>query len=414
MDELDSLLEELAVSSSQSSEGQDNTSTRGSRGDNWVQPVYTTKLPAKPAQEIESEHVYSEVPHPEEACLLSPGSATRELEAIMTGLLELDLGLPDRSPSSALPVLAKRGKEKEKEPEKKDKAMHSPAEPETTGKTPNKTPTKTAQHPPGAEGASIDHLLGVLSSDMEKMGVHTAAKGHCAACGKCIVGKVITAMGMTWHPEHFVCCVCKEELGVSCGFFERDGKPYCETDYQNIFAPRCAYCNGPILQNILTALDRSWHPEHFFCTACGHVFGSEGFLEREGKPYCHADFYRLYAPKCSGCGDPVRENYLSAANGTWHTECFVCADCLSPFQDGCFMELDGRPLCTLHFHARQGTLCGGCEKPISGRCIAALGRKFHPDHFVCAFCLRQLAQGVFKEREGKPYCAGCHQRLFLS
>lgn len=37
---------------------------------------------------------------------------------------------------------------------------------------------------------SIDNLLGTLSSDMEKMGVRTTAKGHCAACGKSITGKV--------------------------------------------------------------------------------------------------------------------------------------------------------------------------------------------------------------------------------
>ena len=37
---------------------------------------------------------------------------------------------------------------------------------------------------------AIDNLLGDLNSDMEKMGVHTTAKGHCASCGKSIVGKV--------------------------------------------------------------------------------------------------------------------------------------------------------------------------------------------------------------------------------
>lgn len=48
-------------------------------------------------------------------------------------------------------------------------------------------------------------------------------------------------------------------------------------------------------------------------------------MEKDGKPYCNKDFYHLFAPRCSGCGESVRENYLSAANGTWHPECFVCA-----------------------------------------------------------------------------------------
>ena len=89
-------------------------------------------------------------------------------------------------------------------------------------------------------------------------------------------------------------------------------------------------------------------------------------------------------------------------------------DCLQPFREGGFIEMDGRPLCSQDYHKRQGTLCGSCGAPITGRCIAAMGTKFHPEHFVCAFCLRQLSQGVFQEQDGKPYCKGCHAKLFLA
>ena len=58
--------------------------------------------------------------------------------------------------------------------------------------------------------------------------------------------QVCTALGKTWHPEHFSCCICDTELGTKT-FFERDGKPYCEDDYHEIFAPKCFACNGPIL-----------------------------------------------------------------------------------------------------------------------------------------------------------------------
>ncbi|XP_077439846.1 leupaxin isoform X2 [Vanacampus margaritifer] len=259
---------------------------------------------------------------------------------------------------------------------------------------------------------SIDDLLGGLTTDLENIGVHTTAKGLCAACKKVIVGKMITALGEMWHPQHFVCAVCKTELSTA-GYFERAGRPYCKHDYEQLFAPRCAYCKGPIVQNILTALDQTWHPDHFFCAHCGDFFGDDGFLEKDGKPYCSGDFYRLFAPKCAGCGGAVTENYLTAANDTWHPECFVCADCLKPFADGRFMELDGRPLCQTHFHARQGTMCGSCRQPIVGRCISALDGKFHPEHFVCAFCLRQLSQGIFQEHKGRPYCSACFNKLLV-
>ena len=58
--------------------------------------------------------------------------------------------------------------------------------------------------------------------------------------------QVIAALGRTWHVEHFVCAHCEQPLGTS-NFYERDSVAYCEVDYHNLFAPRCAYCNGPIV-----------------------------------------------------------------------------------------------------------------------------------------------------------------------
>lgn len=92
----------------------------------------------------------------------------------------------------------------------------------------------------------LDSMLGNLQADMSRQGINTTQKGCCNACEKPIVGQVITALGKTWHPEHFTCTHCREELGTR-NFFEREGHPYCENDYHNLFSPRCAYCNGPIL-----------------------------------------------------------------------------------------------------------------------------------------------------------------------
>lgn len=119
---------------------------------------------------------------------------------------------------------------------------------------------------------------------------------------------MLTALGKTWHPEHFTCACCGQELG-SRPFFERGGQAYCEEDYHQAFSPRCAYCASPIrevkhqhpptpptslttpppaaspprfLQKVLTALDQTWHPEHFFCAHCGKVFGDDGMPRGTG------------------------------------------------------------------------------------------------------------------------------------
>ncbi|XP_036027985.1 paxillin isoform X3 [Onychomys torridus] len=268
--------------------------------------------------------------------------------------------------------------------------------------------------PPGGlskPGSQLDSMLGSLQSDLNKLGVATVAKGVCGACKKPIAGQVVTAMGKTWHPEHFVCTHCQEEIG-SRNFFERDGQPYCEKDYHSLFSPRCYYCNGPILDKVVTALDRTWHPEHFFCAQCGAFFGPEGFHEKDGKAYCRKDYFDMFAPKCGGCARAILENYISALNTLWHPECFVCRECFTPFVHGSFFEHDGQPYCEVHYHERRGSLCSGCQKPITGRCITAMAKKFHPEHFVCAFCLKQLNKGTFKEQNDKPYCQSCFLKLF--
>ncbi|NXT19806.1 LPXN protein, partial [Syrrhaptes paradoxus] len=314
---------------------------------------------------------------------------------------------------------------------------------------------------PAEPGPSLDNMLGSLTRDLQELGITAAPAGVCAACQKPIAGKVspapppfssrhpparpsrppslqvLTALGQTWHPEHFACAHCGQELGGR-PFFERGGRAYCEEDYHQAFSPRCAYCAGPIrevspplppclpppppaaaasprlfLQKVLTALDQTWHPEHFFCAHCGKVFGDDGFHERSGKPYCRQDFLAIFAPKCHGCERPVTDNYLSALGGVWHPECFVCAECTSGFASGSFFELEGWPYCELHFHQRQGSICHGCSRPVTGRCITAAGRKYHPEHFICAYCLGQLQKGTFREQGDKMYCHTCHDKLFL-
>lgn len=42
------------------------------------------------------------------------------------------------------------------------------------------------------------------------------------------------------------------------------------------------------LQKCITALEKMWHPEHFFCAQCGRQFGDEDFHEKNGKAYCRS------------------------------------------------------------------------------------------------------------------------------
>ncbi|XP_010602362.1 paxillin isoform X3 [Fukomys damarensis] len=334
---------------------------------------------------------------------ISASSATRELDELMASLSDFKMhGLEQRADGERQWAAGWPPSSRQSSPEGQDEGGFM-----AQGKTRSSSPPGGPPKP----GSQLDSMLGSLQSDLNKLGVATVAKGVCGACKKPIAGQVVTAMGKTWHPEHFVCTHCQEEIG-SRNFFERDGQPYCEKDYHNLFSPRCYYCNGPILDKVVTALDRTWHPEHFFCAQCGAFFGPEGFHEKDGKAYCRKDYFDMFAPKCGGCARAILENYISALNTLWHPECFVCRECFTPFINGSFFEHDGQPYCEVHYHERRGSLCSGCQKPITGRCITAMAKKFHPEHFVCAFCLKQLNKGTFKEQNDKPYCQNCFLKLF--
>lgn len=93
--------------------------------------------------------------------------------------------------------------------------------------------------------SDLDSMIGNLEVDLNRQGINTTTKGTCGACGKIIIGQVVTALGTTWHPEHFTCAKCQRELG-DMTFFERDGLAYCEQDYHRLYSPKCNYCNKPI------------------------------------------------------------------------------------------------------------------------------------------------------------------------
>ena len=56
--------------------------------------------------------------------------------------------------------------------------------------------------------------------------------------------------------------------------------------------------------------------------------------------------------------------------------------------------------------------CQACRKQIKGRVITAMGKKFHPQCFVCTYCRKEFKDRTFKsDDEGKPYCFGCFEKL---
>eukprot|EP01113_Clastostelium_recurvatum_P001466 TRINITY_DN10597_c0_g1_i2.p1 TRINITY_DN10597_c0_g1~~TRINITY_DN10597_c0_g1_i2.p1 ORF type:complete len:386 (+),score=56.47 TRINITY_DN10597_c0_g1_i2:68-1159(+) len=264
--------------------------------------------------------------------------------------------------------------------------------------------------PTTLQGRELDNILSDLSSAPPMRG-SPGSQGSCYTCGRPVLGESIQAMGRTFHPEHFVCHNCHDPMGTA-NFHEKDGAAHCERCYLDLFCSRCAHCDQAIADKCVTALGRKWHVHHFICTTCSKPFHNGSFFERDGRPYCEAHFHEEFTPRCAGCNQNIRGEIVNALGATWHPEHFSCQTCQKTFTGSTFYEIGGKPYCETHFHTQNGNLCAGCGKAISGKAVSAFGKKFHPEHFVCGFCMNPLPGGAFTEKDGKPYCRDCHGKLF--
>ncbi|KAJ3106060.1 hypothetical protein HDU97_007063 [Phlyctochytrium planicorne] len=257
-----------------------------------------------------------------------------------------------------------------------------------------------------------------------------AAAPLCDVCSEPIPlgSTIVRAMGgRCFHPEHFVCSdiMCRKPILAST-FVERDGKPFCENCFHRLFSPKCEYCSEPIVDRCINAMNKTFHPEHFFCSQCGNVLGpGQPFLEEGGKAYCPEDYANLFAVPCGRCRRPLLEDFVSACGQSFHIGCFKCSahECHVQLSPVGFFQLDDAPLCETHYHARREAICSTCHRIILGVCVNALGgNRYHKGCFVCTFCKKGLDDGSssstslsgekFKARNGKPYCCACHGAAF--
>ena len=92
--------------------------------------------------------------------------------------------------------------------------------------------------------------------------------GLCSKCRERIVGEGsgCTAMGRMYHVACFTCTHCRCLLQGK-PFYALDGKPYCQADYLDTLE-KCCKCLGPILDRILRATGKPYHPQCFTCVVC--------------------------------------------------------------------------------------------------------------------------------------------------
>lgn len=118
-------------------------------------------------------------------------------------------------------------------------------------------------------------------------------KGICFKCNERVVGENsgCTAMGQIYHIICFTCSQCQINLQGK-PFYALDGKPYCEYDYLQTLE-KCSVCMTPILERILRATGKPFHPQCFTCVVCKKSLDGIPFtVDAINQNYCIEDFHK--------------------------------------------------------------------------------------------------------------------------
>ncbi|XP_061225583.1 actin-binding LIM protein 2 isoform X11 [Pezoporus occidentalis] len=225
----------------------------------------------------------------------------------------------------------------------------------------------------------------------------------CNTCGNPCKGEVLRVQNKYFHIKCFVCKACGCDLAQG-GFFVRQGDYICTLDYQRLYGTRCFSCDEFIEGEVVSALGKTYHPDCFVCAVCRLPFpagdrvtfnGKECICQKCSLPPSSStgSFPVQNLRNCGGCGSEIKNGQsLVALDKHWHLGCFKCNTC-GKLLNAEYISKDGVPYCETDYHAKFGIRCDNCEKYITGRVLEAGEKHYHPTCARCVRCNQMFAEG---------------------
>ncbi|XP_025889870.1 actin-binding LIM protein 2 isoform X9 [Nothoprocta perdicaria] len=225
----------------------------------------------------------------------------------------------------------------------------------------------------------------------------------CNNCGNPCKGEVLRVQNKYFHIKCFVCKACGCDLAQG-GFFVRQGDYICTLDYQRLYGTRCFSCDEFIEGEVVSALGKTYHPDCFVCAVCRLPFPAGDRVTFNGKecicqkcslspPSSSGTFPVQNLRNCGGCGSEIKNGQsLVALDKHWHLGCFKCNTC-GKLLNAEYISKDGIPYCETDYHAKFGIRCDNCEKYITGRVLEAGEKHYHPSCARCVRCSQMFAEG---------------------
>ncbi|KAA0709442.1 Actin-binding LIM protein 3 [Triplophysa tibetana] len=222
---------------------------------------------------------------------------------------------------------------------------------------------------------------------------------RCYRCREVCKGEVIRVQNIHFHIKCFTCQICGCDLAHS-GFFQKGGEYICTADYQRLYGTKCDSCGDFISGEVVSALGRTYHPQCFVCRVCRKPFPIGDRVTFSGKDcvcqHCSLKLVnsnepvKIHGPSLLECVHVAVLTCMSLRGESRHRSAEKTVFSVWVNKGSC---------CGVYIKARD---CAGCKEEIKqGQSLLALEKQWHAGgkhyHPTCARCAR--CQMMFTEGE---------------